>query len=400
MISKTKGFRGTLFSTHFFRNSTPGCRSSCPGHSWSNWLQGPSCGRLRRGRSCKAGLAASIFSDIIYLLYHIYIYTLYIYTLYIYTIYIYTYIHTTYYIYIYIHTILIYIIYVWMYLSLCLATSILAGDLSDIPAPESRNCGRTSALHGCLPLKKRCQVTMQRFTWNILKPVFSVPKNLGNLSKSHTVSEDMRNCDCQAFVISLGLRWLNPWSKLFPVAPGSNDRVIPSAQSKMASMNGSQRKEEQFEVTAAGVMLMLLPTTMVTWRLQASMASCSIGVALVDPDVLLLQRKRLLRLLPHSTSAPNSSEIYCHTATEMNEKYVYVYVCVYIYIHTYKMANLIICNSFFSTRWVFYDHPNPPTRSWVSSSEMLPRCLFGMLHYTTRRKPAWKVWNQRFVQQG
>lgn len=98
-------------------------------------------------------------------------------------------------------------------------------------------------------LKKRCQVTMQRFTLNILKPVFSVPKNLGNLSKSHKQCRYAQLrlpgfCDSN----SLGLRWLNPWSKLFPVAPGSNDRVIPSAQSKMASMNGSQRKEGQFEV--------------------------------------------------------------------------------------------------------------------------------------------------------
>ena len=87
-------------ANHFpptFFDSTPGCRSSCPGHSWSNWVQGPSCCRLRRGRSCKAGLAATIFLDIIYLLYHLYtyIYTLCILYIYIYTyyiLYIYTYI--------------------------------------------------------------------------------------------------------------------------------------------------------------------------------------------------------------------------------------------------------------------------------------------------------------------
>ena len=86
-------------ANHFlptFFDSTPGCRSSCLGHSWSNWVQGPAAAAC-----AVAGVARlawpqrfSWISSICYTIYiHIYIYTMYIIYIYIlHIIYIYTYI--------------------------------------------------------------------------------------------------------------------------------------------------------------------------------------------------------------------------------------------------------------------------------------------------------------------
>ena len=91
------------------------------------------------------------------------------------------------------------------------------------------------------------------------------------------------------------------------------------------------------------------------------MSSCSIGIALVDPDVLLLQRRGLLGLLPHSKHL-------LQTAPGLPQK---------LPSSNGNGSELPICNSLqlfdpiFSQKKVLV----PPSRSWVSSSEMLPRCL-------------------------